>query len=125
MRPTTLFLSAGVLALVFGLGFLLAPATVLPVYGASTDPATVLMSRFFGVALVQLGLTLYLMREVREVAAIRAIAVGGIVGSIFGALVALMGVLSGVTNALGWSTVAIYVLLLLGYASVRGQPGTP
>jgi hypothetical protein len=124
MRPTTLFLSAGLLALVFGLGFLVAPATVLPFYGAATDATTVLMSRFFGVALVQLGLTLYLIREVREAVAVRAVAVAGIVGSICGAVVALMGVLNGVTNALGWSTVAIYALLLVGYASVRGRPAT-
>ena len=123
MRPNTLFLSAGILALIFGLGFLVAPATVLPLYGAPTDASTVLMSRFFGVALVQLGLALYLLREVREPAAVRGLAVAGVVGSVCGALVALMGVLNGVTNALGWSTVGIYVLLFLGYAScLRARP---
>jgi len=123
MRPNALFLAAGVLALAFGLGFLLAPAAVLPIYGAATDPATLLMSRFFGVALVQLGLTLYLIREVRDGAAVRALCLAGVVGSVFGALVAFLGVGSGVTNGLGWSTVAIYVLLLVGYAGcLRGQP---
>jgi FtsH-binding integral membrane protein len=126
MRPNTLFLAAGVLALAFGLGFLLAPAAVLPVYGAATDPATLLMSRFFGVALVQLGLTLYLIREVRDGGAVRALCLAGVLGSVLGALVAFLGVRTGVTNGLGWSTVAIYVLLLVGYAGcLRGQPGRP
>jgi hypothetical protein len=117
MRSTTLFLAAGILALVFGLGFLVAPAALLPLYGVATDPPIILMSRFFGVALAQLGLALYLIREVRDAAAVRALALAGVVGSICGIGVSLIGVQSGVTNALGWSTVAIYVLLALGYVS--------
>jgi hypothetical protein len=46
------------------------------------DPETVLMSRFFGVAFVQLGLTLNLLREVRDAAAVRARALAGVVGSV-------------------------------------------
>ncbi len=123
MRPATLFLIASLLGLAFGLGFLAAPAAVLSVYGASTDATTLLMSRFFGAALVQLGLSVYLLRETREVATIRALAMAGTVGSLCGALVALLGVMNGTTNSLGWSTVVIYGLLLLGYAScLRVRP---
>jgi hypothetical protein len=122
MRPNALFLFAGLLALAFGLGFLLVPRAVLPVYSVQPEPATVLMSRFFGVALVQLGLVLILIREVRDTVAIRALALAGVLGSVCGVLVALTGVMSGVTNALGWSTVGIYALLLAGYfACLRGQ----
>jgi len=122
MRPNTLFLIAGALALAFGLGFLLLPAAVLPVYAVQPDAPTVLMSRFFGVALVQLGLVLILSREVRDAVAVRALALAGVLGSICGVLVALIGVMSGVTNALGWSTVGIYTLLLVGYfGCLRGQ----
>jgi hypothetical protein len=66
VRLNTLLSVAGLLALVFGLGFLLVPAAVLPVYGIQPDPATTLMSRFFGAALVHLGTALYLVRDVRE-----------------------------------------------------------
>ncbi len=90
---------------------------MLPLYDVPTDAATVLMSRFFGAAMVHLGLVLYLMRAVREPATVRALAMAGVIGSVCGALVAATGVLNGVTNALGWSTVAIYVALTLGYAS--------
>ncbi len=123
MRPNTVFLTAGVLAIVFGLGFLLLPAMVLPLYGVPTDAHTLLMSHFFGAALVQVGLVLYFLRDVREPATQRAMALAGVVGSVAGVAIALMGVLAGVVNALGWSTVAIYGLLLLGYAScLRGRP---
>lgn len=117
MRTHTLFLVAGMLGLLFGLSFLLAPAAMLPVYGVSADAATVFVGRFFGAVLFQLGLTLYLVREVREPKAQRGLALASVIGSACGALVALMGVLNGTTNGLGWSTVVIYACLFLGFAS--------
>ena len=123
MRPNSVFLAGGVIAIAFGLSFLLVPAMVLHMYGAPTDPATVLMSRFFGVALLQVGLILYLLRETRDAGTQRSMALAGVVGSIAGTVVSLMGVMGGVVNALGWSTVAIYAALLLGYLSaMRLQP---
>ena len=123
MRPTAVFLAGGVIATAFGLSFLLVPAIVLPIYGAPTDAATVLMSRFFGAALLQVGLILHLLRETRDAGTQRSMALAGVVGSIAGVLVALMGVMGGVVNALGWSTVALYAALLLGYLSaMRSQP---
>jgi hypothetical protein len=122
MRPNTVFLAGGVLGLVFGLSFLLFPSAVLPLYGVPVDPSTVLMSRFFGVALFHLGIVLYLMRDVRESGSQRALAVAGVAGSVGGLAVAIMGVLGGIVNAMGWSTVAIYAILLLGYlASMRAR----
>ncbi len=123
MRPNTVFLAGGILGLVFGLSFLLLPATVLPLYGVPVEPATVLMSRFFGVAVFHLGLVLYLLRDVRESASQRALATAGMAGSAAGLAVGLMGVLGGLVNALGWSTVAIYGALLLGYlVCMRARP---
>ena len=117
MRLNTLLLIAGVLALVFGLSFLLVPGAVLPLYGIETAAGTILMSRFFGVALVNLGLAVYLLRDVREATAQRGLVLAGVVGSAAGLAVAMIGQLGGLVNAMGWSTVAIYGLLLLGYAS--------
>lgn len=108
MRLGTLLLIGGVIALVFGLGFLMVPAPMLALYGVPPDPAVVLMGRFFGAALVQLGLVL-----------------GSFLGSVAGLVVALSGQFWGVVNSLGWSTVAIYGLLLIGYGSfVFGRPRT-
>ena len=116
MRIASLLLVAGVLSLVFGLGFLLVPAALLPMYGIDPAPATILMSRFFGVALLNLGTALYLVREVRDPAVQRGLVLAGVVGCTAGLAVALMGQLSGVVNAMGWSTVAIYGALLVAYA---------
>ena len=101
---------------VFGIGFVLAPASVLAPYGmVNMDAGAVFMSRLFGAALIQIGLLAWVARTVTDPAARRAVqlAYGG--GLVVGFVVALSGQLAGVANALGWSTVAIYLLLALGY----------
>jgi uncharacterized membrane protein YfcA len=123
MPLRTLLLIAGVIALVFGLGFLLVPRPMLTLYGIPTDPSIVLMSRFFGVALVQIGLVLYLIRDVGDLRTQRGVVIGSFIGSVAGLVVALTGQFWGLVNQLGWSTVAIYGLLTLGYGSfVFGRP---
>jgi hypothetical protein len=47
----------------------------------------------------------------------RGIVLGSVLGSAAGLIVALMGQISGLVGALGWSTVLIYFLLLLGFGS--------
>jgi hypothetical protein len=117
MRLATLLLIAGLLALVFGIGFLFAPRVLLPLYGVSPDPPVVLMARFFGGALVQIGLVWYLIRDVGDLRTQRGVVIGSFIGSLAGLVVALTAQFWGLINSLGWSTVAIYGLLLIGYGS--------
>ena len=76
MRLRTLLLIGGLLGLVFGLAFLLFPQATLRLYGVAPDPAIVLMSRFFGAALVQIGLVLYLIRDVGDPRTQRGVVMG-------------------------------------------------
>jgi hypothetical protein len=123
MRLSTLLLIGGLLGLAFGLGFLLVPRPMLTLYGVPTDPSIVLMARFFGAALVQLGLVLYLIREVGDPRTQRGVVIGSFIGSVAGLVVALTGQFWGLVNQFGWSTVAIYGLLTLGYGSIMfGRP---
>jgi hypothetical protein len=123
MPLRTLLLIAGLIALLFGIGFLLTPRSVLALYGVAGDPTVVLMARFFGAALVQLGLVLYLIRDVADPRTQRGVVLGSFMGSLAGFVVALTGQFWGLVNSFGWSTVAIYGLLLLGYGSfVFGRP---
>jgi hypothetical protein len=123
MRLGTLLLIGGVLGLVFGLAFLLAPRAMLPLYGVATDPAVVLMARFFGAALAQVGLIFVLIRDVSDPRTQRGVLLGAFLGSLAGLVVALTAQFWGLVNALGWSTVVIYALLLIGYGSfVFGRP---
>ena len=125
MRLSTLLLIGGLLALVFGLGFLLVPRPMLTLYGVPTDPSVVLMARFFGAALTQLGLVLYLIRDVGDPRTQRGVVIGSFIGSVAGLVVALTGQFWGLVNQFGWSTVAIYALLTLGYGSIMfGRPAS-
>jgi hypothetical protein len=123
MRLGTLLRLAGLLALAFGIGFLFAPARVLSMYGVAAEPTVVLMARFFGSALVQLGLVLYLIRDVSDPTTRRGVVLGSFLGSLAGFVVSLTAQFWGLLNNLGWSSVAIYGVLLLGYGSfVFGRP---
>ena len=125
MRLGTLLLIGGIIALGFGIGFLLAPAAVLTLYGVPVEPPVVLMARFFGAALLQLGLVFYLIRDVSDPTTRRGVVLGSFLGSLAGLVVALTALFWGLMNSFGWSAVAIYGLLLLGYGSfVFGSPRT-
>jgi hypothetical protein len=125
MRLGTLLRLAGLLALAFGIGFLFAPARVLSMYGLAAEPTVVLLARFFGSALVQLGLVFYLIRDVSDPTTRRGVVIGSFLGSLAGFVVSLTAQFWGLVNSFGWSTVAIYGLLLLGYGYfVFGSPRT-
>src|SRR2546425_8294638 len=103
-------------AVVFGIGVVLAPASVLAPYGmVNMDAGAVFMSRLFGAALIPIGLLAWLARTVTDPAARRAVqlAYGG--GLVVGFVVALAGQLARVANAPGGASLALYLLLALGY----------
>jgi hypothetical protein len=116
MKLETFLTIAAVIAIVFGLGFVAVPALMLTQYGIEASPGTVIMARFFGAALLNLGFVLFFARHVIEPMTRMGIVRGSLIGAVVGLLVALHGQRVGAVNALGWSTVAVYAFLLLGYA---------
>ena len=116
MRLTNLLVLNTVVALAFGVAFLLVPATVASIYGVAATPATDLLGRFFGVELVAVGLLCWLARNVTDTVSQRAIILAFMIADALGLVVSLMGTLSGVTNAVGWSAVLVYLVLTAGYA---------
>jgi hypothetical protein len=121
----TLLIAAGVLALVFGLGFFFAPVGTLNLYGAATGPVGYLMTRFFGAELIQVGVAYILIRGVQEPSIVRGIAIGTMLGALAGLRVSLYAVRNDMVNQAGWSSVAIYAVLVLAfgwYAFRRPRP---
>jgi len=115
MRFHTLLTAAGTVSVIFGLGFLFAPAAVLHQYGVVTDPGGLIMSQFFGAGLVQLGLTYFFVRGLRE-AMVPRLALAGCVGELVGLWIAVRAQVAGTVNLLGWLSVAIYGLFALAFA---------
>jgi hypothetical protein len=81
-----------------------------------------LLALIFGLGLLP-GLAVYLVRDVRDAAAQGAGPWGSGRIRVAGLAVALMGQRSGLVNALGWSTVAIYGLLPLGLRELLADAG--
>ena len=103
-----------VLSFLFGIGFVLAPDQVLANYGIEHSPALALLGRLFGGALLTLGVILWLARDFRDEIAVRTVLIGSLVGDVVNFVVATMGTLAGTSNALGWSTVLIYLCGAVG-----------
>ena len=115
MKREMFFAIFGVLGVLFGLGFLLAPEMSLRAYGVPTDPHNLMQSRYFGSVLLGFGLVSFLARETQDPKAIRALLVGGLVGNLIGAAISASAA-GHLQNGLAWVSVAIYVALAAGGA---------
>jgi hypothetical protein len=103
-----------VLSVLFGIGFVLAPAQVLVIYGIESSPAVELASRLFGGTLLAVAVILWSAKNFHDQVAVRSVLIGFGVSDVVNLVVALLAVTSGTVNALGWSTVLIYLCGALG-----------
>jgi len=112
---------AAVLAFIFGLGFVLMPAQLVSLYNVDLNEAGLLISQLYGAALLGFGVLNWLARGVNDEGAKQAILTGNLATDALGFVFSLLGQLGGVpgVNALGWSTVLIYLLLAAGFAYLR------
>ena len=76
------------------------------------------MTRYVGACLIGIGLVCLLCRSVAD-NALRGITLALFIGDMVGFIVALIGQLSGIMNALGWMCVAIWLLLAFGLGYYR------
>jgi hypothetical protein len=113
MSLKTFLAIISVLAIGYGVAFILAPGTLGAIYGTVDSPTAELMSRFFGVALLPFGLILWFARDMDH-AALRNVLVAVAIGDTVGIGVSAMGTLTGVMNAFGWTAVVIYAFGALG-----------
>jgi len=119
MKLKHVFLLTAIAVLSYAVGLLIIPATVNSWHGIGTDPSTLLMSRFFGVALLSTGLPAWLARDSEESKARDALTLGLLLSFIVGLVVAVQATLSGQMNALGWLPAALYLLLIIGFGYFR------
>ena len=116
MKFSTFMVIYAVISAAFGLGFVLMPGQILPIYGVEPDAALRLIGQFFGAVLISLALLTWLVRNLSDSDTRRAIVLALFVGETIGFILALLGQLKGVFNALGWSVVVVYLFFALGLA---------
>ena len=116
MKFSTFMVIYAVVSVIFGLGFVLTPGQILPIYGVEPDAAMRLIGQFFGAVLISLALLSWLVRNLGVSETRRAIVLALLVGETMGFILALIGQLNGVFNVLGWSVVVVYLFFALGLA---------
>ena len=119
MRLSSLLVVAAIVGAAFGVAFVVASGPLLSVYGITLDKAGTLVAQLFGALLIGLAVLNWFARNVTDPEARQAVVYGNLVGDAIGFVVILIGQLAGIANAVGWSSVAIYLLLALGFAYLQ------
>jgi hypothetical protein len=119
VKLSNLLMVAAAIAAVFGVAFVVASGPLLSIYGITLDKAGTLVAQLFGALLIGMAVLNWFARNLTDPAARQAVVLGNLSGDIVGFVVILLGQLAGIANGLGWSNVAIYLLLALGFAYVQ------
>ena len=115
MRLSTLMTVNAVVAGLFGLAFVVVPVRLLSVYGATGGSSLAYVAQLYGAALLGFALLTWSARNAGDSEARRAIVLALFVADAIGFVIALISQLRIGVNAIGWSTVAIYLLFALGF----------
>ena len=115
MKLKTLMIINSVVAIVFGVLFVIVPAQAYSCYNITADEQLIYMGRLFGSALIGFAILTWIARNAADSDARKAILYALFAADCIGFVVSLIGQISNVVNALGWSTVVIYLLLALGF----------
>lgn len=116
MNLTNLFRLHAVLAALYALGLVLMPRVIIglladePLGNVGTD-----ITRLFGAALVLVTLLSWGASRISDTRARRLIATGLLVYTTLGGVIALLGQLAGTWGVLGWSSIATYLIFVIGY----------
>jgi len=113
-----LFVLNALIALALGLVFMFVPVRALEFFRTDTYTSTVLMGRFFGTAMIAVGLLLWFAKDAADEGVQKGIGIALLISAVLGLIVNVIGMssASGVIRANGWITVIVYVLFALGYA---------
>ncbi len=119
MKIKTLLIISAIILVVFGFAFVILPGQLLELYGNPVDEPMKYLGQLFGAGHFGLGVLTWSARNSPDNEARRAIALALFIGHGVGFVVALIGQLGEVVNALGWSTVVIYFLISVGFGYFR------
>ena len=116
MKLNVLFIITAIIAIVYGVVFVIIPGPVYSIYGIESNMMLNYMGQLFGAALIAVGLIAWGSRNAADSDARKAIIFSFFIADTIGFVIALIGQLNKVVNAIGWTTVVIYFLLALGFA---------
>jgi len=124
MKLKILLVINAIVTVVFGVAFICVPSQVYTQYGIESNLHLNYVGQLFGAALLAIAVLSWLVRNTTDSVARRAVVVAFFVGDTVGFVVSVIAQFRGAMNALGWSTVVIYLLLALGFASFTFKKST-
>jgi hypothetical protein len=125
MKFSTLMIIKAVVCLVLGSLILIVPDFVYSLFGGSLNDAGFIAAREYGAAMFGILMITWFARNAGESQARWAIILGLFVYDAIGFVVILVAQLNGLLNPLGWSIVALYLLLALGFGYFLVNKPTP
>lgn len=114
MTVRNLLIVNAILAALVTLGQILAPASTLDLYGLDANDATLTLVRLAGTTGVGYAIASWLMKDAGPSRARRAFLIGGGAGYLVFSLVAIILLIAGDLDTIGW--IAAIISLLLGVA---------
>ena len=116
MSYRLLFVLNAVVVLVLGAALVLTPELMLNQVGAETRIPELHMARFFGTALVTLGLLLWFAKDASEEQVQKNMGMAMLIGTGLALVVTIVGVVAnGIIRSNGWLVIVIEVAFGLGY----------
>ena len=115
MKLKTLLIIKAVVCLCLGIPILLVPNFIYSIFGATLAAGGVFAAREYGASMMGNLMLTWFARNSQESDARWAIVLALFVYDAIGFIVALIAVLAGSVNALGWLIVILYLLLALGF----------
>ena len=118
MSYKMLFVLSAIVAIIFGLGFLIVPDRVLPLLGTTEQYASTLFAaRFFGFAAFGLGLMLWFAKDVTDEKIQRSFGIANLVVSVVGLVLSLYATMAGnaVLRTNVWVPIVLFLLGGLAY----------
>lgn len=110
-----------ILSFLYGLGVMLIPAQLVTLYCLQTNDVGAFTAQLYGATLFGFGLLNWFARDFADGSAQRSVLTANFVTAGLATIISLIGQLGGVqgVNALGWSTVVLYLLFALAYGYLR------
>jgi len=108
MSLKTVFILITISAGFYAIASILIPTTMLSWYGPIYTDSLVMMTRFFGVALLAIALIAFFLKDVQLSKNIRSVVLAIMISDAVGFFVALWAKMTNIVNNLGWLNVAIY-----------------
>lgn len=100
---------------IFGLGFILMPATMIATYGGQLSPLGLQIAQLLGAAFLGFGILRWTARNEKSSVLLSSLVLAALVEDAIGFVIVLKAQLAGLTNSLGWSNVLLYGFFALGY----------